>query len=110
VGKRVGLTPKRSGSVWVSYQATSQLRVAGGFNGMSKNRPLQGTTGAESTTAEAAGYVTADVMGEYKFTENTYAQVNVSNITNKLYGDQLYPGFVISGAPRTYKLTIGTRF
>lgn len=110
VGSRVGLTPKRSGSVWVGYQATSQLRLAGGFNGMSKNRPLQGTTGAESTTAEAAGYVTADVMGEYKFTENTYAQVNVSNIANKLYGDQLYPGFVISGAPRTYKLTIGTRF
>lgn len=110
VGQRVGLTPKHSGSVWVSYQATSQLRVAGGFNGAAKNRPLQGNTGAQSTTAEAAGYLVADVMGEYKFTENTYAQVNVSNLTNKLYGDQLYPGFVISGTPRTYKLTIGTRF
>ncbi len=110
VGQRVGLTPKQSGSMWVSYQATPKLRVAGGINGASKNYPLQGTSGAASTTASAAGYVVADAMGEYRFTENTYAQLNVSNLTNKLYGDQLYPGFVISGAPRTVKVTVGTRF
>lgn len=37
----------------------------------------------------------------YRFTEAAYAQ---------LYGDQLYPGFVVSGLPRTVKLTVGTRF
>lgn len=110
VGSRVGLTPKHSGSVWLSYQATSKLRLAGGFNGASENRPLQGQTGAASTSAYAPGFVVADMMAEYKFTPDTYAQLNVTNITNKLYGDQLYPGFVISGAPRTVKLTVGTRF
>ncbi|MCJ0763794.1 TonB-dependent receptor [Variovorax terrae] len=110
VGQRVGLTPKHSGSAWVSYQATPKLRVAGGINGASENFALQGTSGAAQLTARAAGYVVADAMVEYKFTEETYMQVNVSNISNKLYGDQLYPGFVISGVPRTVKLTIGTRF
>jgi catecholate siderophore receptor len=110
VGQRVGLTPKHSGSVWVSYQATSKLRIAGGFNGASENRPLQGTSGAASTTAAAAGYVVADLMGEYKFTPATYAQLNISNIANKVYGDQLYPGFALTGAPRTIKFTVGTRF
>lgn len=52
----------------------------------------------------------ADAMMEYKFTQDTYMQVNVSNIANKIYGDQLYPGFVITGAPRTVKMTVGTRF
>nr|WP_068832554.1 TonB-dependent siderophore receptor [Polaromonas jejuensis] len=110
VGSRVGLTPKHSGSAWISYQATPQLRVAGGLTGASQKYALQGNTGAAQLTARAAGYMVADVMAEYRFTEATYAQLNISNITNKLYGDQLYPGFSISGAPRTVKFTVGTRF
>ncbi len=110
VGRRVGLTPLHSGSAWLSYQATSKLRLAGGVNGASENRPLQGTTGAASTTAAAPGYGVVDLMAEYRFTEATYAQLNVHNVANRLYGDQLYPGFVITGAPRTVKFTLGTRF
>lgn len=110
VGSRVGLTPKHSGAAWVSYQATPKFRVAAGVRGASENRPLQGTTGAASRNASAPGYVAGDLMLEYKFTPDLYAQLNVTNVTNKLYGDQFYPGFVISGTPRTYQLTIGARF
>ena len=110
VGSRVGLTPKHSGSAWVSYQATPKLRIAGGLTGASEKFALQGTTGAAQLTARATGYVVADLMAEYRFTEATYAQLNISNVTDKLYGDQLYPGFSISGTPRTVKFTVGTRF
>lgn len=110
VGSRVGMTPKHSGSVWLSYQATAKLRLAGGVNGAAENRSLQGQTGAASTQTYAPGYMVADMMGEYKFTPDTYAQLNVTNLSNKLYADQLYPGFAISGTPRTIKLTLGTRF
>jgi catecholate siderophore receptor len=110
VGSRVGLTPKQSGAAWLSYQATEKLRLAGGVRGVSENRPLQGTTGAASTTNKAAGYVVGDVMAEYVFNDVWSAQLNVSNVTNRTYGDQLYPGFVISGAPRTTLLTVGARF
>lgn len=110
VGQRVGLTPKHSGSVWLSYQSTPKLRFAGGFNGVSENRPLQGTSGAASTTNSAPGYVVADAMMEYKFTQDTYGQVTITNIGDKLYGDQLYPAFVVTGAPRAVKFTLGTRF
>ncbi|MBO9649307.1 MAG: TonB-dependent siderophore receptor [Variovorax sp.] len=110
VGSRVGLTPKNSGAVWVSYQATQKFRAAAGIRGASENRPPQGTTGAASTTAYVPGYVVGDLMFEYKFTPDVYAQLNVTNVTNKLYGDQLYPGFVIAGAQRTYQATVGVRF
>ncbi|SFN27396.1 catecholate siderophore receptor [Variovorax sp. OV329] len=110
VGSPVGLVPKNSGALWVSYQATQKLRVAGGIRGASENRPLQGTTGAASTTAYVPGYVVGDAMLEYKFTPDVFAQLNVSNFTNKLYGDQLYPGFVIAGQQRTYMATVGVRF
>ncbi|GAB3471976.1 TonB-dependent receptor [Polaromonas eurypsychrophila] len=110
VGQRVGLTPKHSGSAWVSYQATPKFRVAGGVNGSSENFALAGTSGAAQLTARAASYLVADAMAEYKFTQDTYMQFNVTNIGSKIYGDQLYPGFVITGAPRTVKMTVGTRF
>jgi catecholate siderophore receptor len=110
VGSRVGLTPKHSGAAWLSYQATPSLRLAGGIHGASENRPLQGTSGAASTTARAAGYVVGDLMAEYVFNETWSAQLNVNNVTNRTYGDQLYPGFVISGAPRTTLLTVAARF
>lgn len=56
------------------------------------------------------GYVAGDVMAEYVIDETWSAQLNVSNVTNRTYGDQLYPGFVTSGAPRTTLLTIAARF
>ncbi|MBT2322495.1 TonB-dependent receptor [Variovorax paradoxus] len=110
VGSRVGLTPKHSGAAWISYQATPKLRFAGGVRGASENRPLQGATGAASLANSTPGYVVGDLMAEYKFTPDLYTQINVTNVTNKLYGDQLYPGFVIAGTPRTVLFTIGARF
>lgn len=110
VGMPVGLTPKHTGATWISYQLTPKLRIAGGARGAAKNHPLQGTTGAASATARAPGYVAYDAMAEYKFTDNVYAQLNVSNLTNKVYGDQLYPGFYTPGEARSVKATVGVKF
>jgi catecholate siderophore receptor len=110
IGQRVGLTPKQSGSMWVGYQATPKFRVAGGIRGVSTNRPVSGTTGAASATARAPGYMAADLMFEYRFTDDVYARLNINNVANKTYGDQLYPGFVTLGEARNVRLTVGTRF
>ena len=110
VGQRVGLTPKQSGALWVSYQATPKLRVALGAHGATENRPLSGTTGAASATARVPGFVVADAMIEYKFTPDVYVQLNVNNLSNKAYGDQLYPGFTILGSKRQVLGTVGVRF
>ncbi len=110
VGSRVGLTPKVTGATWVSYQATPKLRVAGGLHGASQNFPLQGTTGAASTTAQAPGYVVGDIMAEYVINPVYTVQFNINNVANRSYGDQLYPAFVTYGAPRTALATLIARF
>ncbi len=110
VGQRVGLTPKQSGAFWVTYQATPKLRVGLGAHGATENRPLSGTTGAASASARVPGYMVADALLEYKFTPDVFAQINVNNLTNKAYGDQLYPGFTILGPKRQVLATIGMRF
>jgi catecholate siderophore receptor len=110
VGQRVGLTPKQSGALWVTYQATAKLRVGLGAHGATENRPLSGTTGAASATARVPGYMVADALVEYKFTPDVFAQLNVNNLSNKAYGDQLYPGFTILGPKRQVLATVGIRF
>lgn len=109
-GQPVGLTPKHTGSMWLTYQASPALRLGVGARGASENRPLSATSGAASTTARAPGYVAYDAMVEYKFNQDVFAQVNVSNLTDRVYGDQLYPGFVTLGERRSIKFTVGTRF
>ncbi len=110
IGQRSGLTPRNSAAAWLSYQATPKLRLAGGIHGASENFALQGTTGAAQRTARAPGYAVTDLMLEYKFTPDVFAQLNVNNVNNRVYGDQLYPGFAISGTPRTVLATIGVRY
>lgn len=110
VGAPVGLTPKHSGAAWLSYQVLPKLRIAGGARGAATNHPLLGGTAAASKTAKTPGYVAYDAMAEYTINPDMYAQLNVNNLTDKVYGDQLYPGFYTPGEARAVKLTLGVRF
>ncbi len=110
VGQSVGLTPKHTGSVWLSYQVLPKLRFAGGVRAVGENRPLQGGTGAASTTARAPGYAAVDLLAEYAFNDEFKAQLNVTNVADRSYGDQLYPGFIVLGDPRSIRLTLSKRF
>ena len=110
VGQRVGLTPKQSGALWLSYQASGKFRVALGGHGATENRPLAGTSGAASATARVPGFMVFDAMAEYKITPDVFAQLNLNNVANKAYGDQLYPAFTILGPKRQLLATIGMRF
>ncbi|MGE8318921.1 MAG: TonB-dependent receptor [Comamonas sp.] len=103
-GDRPGLTPKQSGSLWTTYAITPQIRVGGGLN----YRGAQSPDGARHLTA--AGFTTFDAMAEYRFDQKTTLQLNVKNLSNKLYADTLYRGFYSPGAPRAVQLTLKTRF
>lgn len=110
VGQRVGLVPRTTGSIYVSYEATPKLRLGFGAHGASKNYPLQGTNGAAQSSVVASGYVAADLLAEYKFTPDLFAQLNVLNLKNVLYADQLYQGFYVPGPARSVQLSVGARF
>ena len=108
VGKQFGLVPRHSGSAWVTYNVTPKLRLGAGLTGSSENYSISGTSPVRG--ARAPGYVIADLLAEYRFTPETYLQFNVNNVNNTLYAAELYRGFYVAGAPRSYKLTLGTRF
>jgi catecholate siderophore receptor len=103
-GDRPALTPEHSGTVWTTYQFTPQLRLGAGLNLRAKQRPTRAAFSVPS-------YVTADLMAEYLFDfERVSLKANLSNLTNKLYADQLYPGHYVPGAGRTLQVTASLKF
>jgi catecholate siderophore receptor len=49
-------------------------------------------------------------MAEYRYDDSFTLKANVSNITNKLYADQLYDGHYVPGAGRLVQLTGSYKF
>jgi len=104
-GDRPALTPKFSGTIWSTYQINAEVRVGAGLNYRSKQAPTR-------TTWTAPSFVTADVMAEYRVGggDDLVFKLNVTNVTNKLYADQLYPGHYIPGAGSLVQLTTSIKF
>lgn len=108
VGQPFGLLPRESGSGWVTYQFTAKFRAGAGVTASSENFSINGTTPTRG--ARAPGFATYDMLAEYYFTPDLNLQLNAANITNKAYGGDLYRGFMVLGAGRSIKLTIGYTF
>lgn len=104
VGDRPSLTPEHSGTVWSTWQLTPRFRFGAGLNFRGKQKPTR-------SEFHVPSYVTADLMAEYRFDfENLILKANLTNVTNKLYADQLYPGHYIPGAGRTLQVTASLKF
>ena len=102
VGARPAMTPVHSGTVWSTYRLNPQWRIGGGVNARGGVKPLL-------ADFFAPHYVTADLMAEYD-AGPALIKVNLTNITDKLYADQLYRGHFIPGQGRTLQVTFNARF
>ena len=105
-GDRPGLSPKHSGTVWTTYQITPKWRVGGGLNFRSAQSPADVTAPAW----EAPSFVTGDLMAEYNINERFIVKANLTNITDKLYGESLYRGHYIPGAGRMLQVALTAKF
>ena len=102
-GARPGLTPKHSASLWSTYQLSSLWRTGAGVTYRSQQTAL-----VNDNTANA--FSTVDAMVEHTLTDNALLKLNVTNLGNKRYADQLYTSFYIPGAPRRIELSLKTLF
>jgi catecholate siderophore receptor len=103
-GDRPGLTPKHSASLWTTYRVAAQWRVGAGLNYRSAQSPLTNA----SITTEA--FTTVDAMVEHNLSDNAIVKLNVTNLSNKLYIDQVYSSFYVPGTPRRVELSLKTLF
>ena len=103
-GSRPSNTPKVSGTIWNTYQLTPQWRVGAGINFRGKQTPIR------NPGWEVDSYITGDLMAEYTVNEKFIVKANLSNVTNKLYADQLYSGHYIPGPGRLLQVTGTIKF
>jgi catecholate siderophore receptor len=109
VGDRPGLTPKHSGTVWATYQATAQWRMGAGLNFRSQQSPADITNPANGIYY-APAWKTLDLMTEYQIDSSLGVKVNLTNATNVYYADSLYRGHYIPGAGRLLQGTVTYKF
>ena len=102
VGSRPALTPRHSGSLWTTYRLSPAWRVGGGLTARSSTRPAL-------SQLYAPKFVVGDLMAEYT-AGHVAVKLNVTNVADKLYADELYRGHYIPGQGRTVQLSTSVKF
>jgi len=98
-------TPKNSASLWTAYTVLPGVTVGGGVNYVSK------VYANINNTKYAPGYTRFDAMASYEVNQNVTLQLNVQNLTDKLYFDKVSSPHYAGVAPgRSAMLTASFKF
>jgi catecholate siderophore receptor len=100
VGYRLANVPDNLFNLWTTYEPMHRLMIGGGGNYVdsrtaSSTVPLDPTTGL---IKQVPGYVVLNAMGRYTLTDNMSLQVNVFNLANRNYIDEIHPAHIVPGA------------
>ena len=107
VGHTPANAPKHTVTAWTEYTLPWHgIELGGGVNYVSaraaSSTPLTGTNYIET----APGYWTMQLMAKYPITPNMSLQVNLTNVTNTYYYDELHPYHIILGPQRAALFTL----
>ena len=105
-GAPLTIAPKHSASLWSKYMLPSGVEVGLGAVRIS-SRLAQNTAASHLV---APGYTTVDAMAKYFLGANLSLQLNISNLTDEYYFDQLHPFHVVPGPGRTALLSVQMRY
>jgi catecholate siderophore receptor len=105
VGSPLMNTPKHALTLWNVYQIVPRFEVGGGSRFVSSQ-----FTQNVPPIKTVSGFWTFDAMAKYAFTPNIAVQINVNNLTNRYYYDQLHFFHVVPGEGRTGLLSLNVRY
>ncbi|MEE4080350.1 TonB-dependent receptor [Pseudomonas viridiflava] len=83
-GNHMPNTPRNSFNLWSTYQLMPKLTVGGGAT------YVDSRFGNEANSVEVPSYWRYDAMATYALTKNVDLQLNVQNLTDKRYFDQVF--------------------
>jgi catecholate siderophore receptor len=112
VGSRLANVPRHSLSVWSSFELPWRLEIGGGgqYLGLrtaSTTVPLDPTTGLVKALP---GYWVANAMAKRALGPRADLQVNVNNVTDAYYFDQIHPAHIVPGPGRTALVGLNFKF
>jgi catecholate siderophore receptor len=103
-GKRIQNVPENTFSLWTTYDITDQWQVGGGVFYVDQR------FANNINTNVAPAYVRADITAAYRPIKALELRMNVQNIADEVYFDQVHPAHVVPGAGRTFLFTGTLRF
>jgi catecholate siderophore receptor len=105
VGVPLTNVPKHTLSIWTTYDVGKQVELGGGLNYVS-SRVARNVT----PFSTVPGYYMLDALAKYRLTEQVELQLNVTNILDATYIDQVHPAHIVPGAGRTALVTTNFKF
>jgi catecholate siderophore receptor len=112
VGYRLANVPNNLFNLWTTFEPVHRLMIGGGGNYVdsrtaSSTVPLDPTTGY---IKEVGSYIVLNAMGRYTISDNLSLQVNVFNLANRNYIDEIHPGHIVPGAGASGLFGLNFRF
>ncbi len=110
VGYPLANVPRYTFNFWSEYRLPKRFELGAGSNyvstrSASSTAPLDPTTGL---VKEVPGYWVFNAMIKHPLSEHIDLQVNVNNIGNRYYYDELHPGHIVLGPGRS--ALVGLKF
>jgi len=104
-GNQMPNVPKNSATLWTTYQLAPKLTIGGGAFYVDE------VYGDTANTVYVPSYTRFDAMAAYKLNKTVDFQVNVQNLTDKLYYDKAYAAhFANQAAGRTVLFSTNFHF
>ena len=112
VGARLANVPENTFRLWNMFDLPWELQLGAGLNYVgartaSTTAPFDPVTGL---LKEAPSYVTVDAMVRRPISEAFMLQLNLYNLGNTTYYDQLHPGHIVPGPGRGALVGIAANF
>ena len=112
VGSQLANIPENTFNFWTTYDLPGKLdkfQVGGGGNFVD-SRPASSTVpnAANGLPKKLPSYWVFNAMVGYHLTKNVDLQLNVYNLANKYYYDEIHPSHIVPGEGRT--VTLSTKF
>ena len=112
IGAPLANVPRNTFNFWSTHRLPWRVETGLGGNYVSSRtssatKPLDPTTGL---LKEAPAYWVFNAMAKRRLTEHLDLQVNVNNITNRYYYDQLHPAHIVLGPGRSALVGLQFKF
>jgi catecholate siderophore receptor len=98
-GKRLANVPEHSASLWTTYDLGERWQVGGGLIYVGER------FGNNTNTNKVPGYVRGDATVAFRPLKQLELRLNVVNVSDAKYYDNVYQAHVVPGAGRTFILT-----
>ena len=112
IGYPLANVPKNTFGFWTTHRLPKHFEVGAGTNYVS-SRNASSTVPLDPTThlvKQVPGYWVFNAMASHSFGEHVDLQVNLYNLANRYYYDQLHPNHIVLGAGRSALINLKFKF